>query len=73
MKSTIESVDWNMLNRIVKPEHQYKDVDDPPLEPIRMAWPFKTEEELRILSKWFKAQDRRTKQKELNKIEKALF
>ena len=50
-----------MVDQLVKPEHQYKDLQDPPLDPIRMAWPFKTEEELIILSKWFKQEEKKTK------------
>lgn len=56
-------VDWFLVNQLVAPEHQYLDVKNPPLPHVRMAWPFKTEEELRILSKWFKDEEKKTKKK----------
>jgi len=40
-----------------------REVDHPPLPHVRMAWPFKTEEELRILSKWFTQQEKELKRK----------
>lgn len=52
-----------MVDQLVKPEHQYLDLVDPPLDAIRMAWPFKTEEELKILSKWFKEEEKKLKKK----------
>lgn len=58
-------VDWFLVNQLVAPEHQYLNVKNPPLDNVRMAWPFKTEEELRILSKWFKTQERETKKKQI--------
>lgn len=68
-----DPIDWSIIHKIVDPEHQYREVLDPPLEPVRMAWPFKTEAELRILSKWFKEQARRDKQKEINQVGEALL
>ena len=56
-------VDWFLVNQLVAPEHQYLNVKNPPLDNVRMAWPFKTEEELRILSKWFKDEEKKTKKK----------
>ncbi len=53
-----DTVDWNMINNIVSPNHQYKEVSCPPLDPVRMAWPFKTETELAILSKWYKKEQK---------------
>ncbi len=55
-------VDWAMINNIVQPNHQYKEVSCPPLDPVRMAWPFKTEAELVILSKWFKKEQKLTQE-----------
>lgn len=52
-----------MVDQLVAPEHQYRDVENPPLDSIRMAWPFKTEEELKILSKWFKEEEKKLKKK----------
>lgn len=61
----MNNTDWNIINLIVKPEHQYKEVEGPPLPHIRMAWPFKTEEELKILSKWFKEEEKKLKKKQI--------
>lgn len=60
-----KALDWDLVNRLVAPEYQYRDVVDPPLPHIRMAWPFKTEEELKILSKWFKEQEKLMKKKQI--------
>ena len=60
-------VDWFLVNQLVAPEHQYLDVKEPPLPQVRMAWPFKTEQELRILSKWFKEEEKKTKKKLIEK------
>lgn len=68
-----DTIDWSIINRIVDPEHQYRDVLDPPLDSVRMAWPFKTEEELKIMSKWFKEEAKRVKQKQINQAGEALI
>lgn len=60
-----DTIDWNLINKVVHPDHQYRDVLDPPLPHIRMAWPFKTEEELKILSKWYKEEEKKLKLKQL--------
>lgn len=66
-----------MVDQLVAPEHQYKDVVNPPLPHIRMAWPFKTEEELKILSRWFKEEEKKLKNKQIkehvNKYGEALL
>lgn len=54
-----EVISWDQVNALVKPEYQYRDLENPPLDNIRMAWPFKTEEELRILSEWYKKENER--------------
>lgn len=54
-----EVIDWDQVNALVQPEYQYKELQNPPLDHIRMAWPFKTEEELRILSAWYKREAER--------------
>jgi hypothetical protein len=54
-----------MVDQLVSREHQYLDAANAPLNNIRMAWPFKTEEELVMLSKWFKKQDREVKEKQV--------
>ena len=66
-------VDWFLINQLVAPEHQYKDVVDPPIEAVRMAWPFKTEEEREVIRKWFKRQDKVRKIKMLMESEEAPF
>lgn len=58
-------INWTLVNQLVPKEHQYLNVKEPPLDLVRMAWPFKTEEELRILSKWFREQVRETKKKQM--------
>lgn len=72
-----DTVDWDMINRIVRPEHQYKHVEEPPIPAIRMAWPFKTEEELKILSRWFREEEKKLKKKQIqdhvNKFGKSLL
>ena len=52
-------VDWFLVNQLVAPEHQYQDVVDPPLDAVRMAWPFKTEEERQLIVKWMRKQNKR--------------
>ena len=52
----MSDVNWNMINNLVAKECQYLEAKDAPLDPVRMAWPFKTEEELEALRKWFKKQ-----------------
>lgn len=51
-------VDWSMINNIVDPKHQLKEVKGAPLDPVRMAWPFKTEGELYLLSKWYREEQK---------------
>ena len=64
--------DWALVNQLVKPEHQYLNVEAPPLEAVRMAWPFKTEEEQIKIQKWMRQQNKRRKI-ELLKLEAALL
>ncbi len=60
-----DEVDWETVNNLVKPEHQCKEVKSAPLDPIRMAWPFKTEGELELMRKWFRKEKARiAKQKQ---------
>lgn len=59
-----EIMQW-MVDQLVPQEHQYKDIKEPPLDHVRMAWPFKTEEELRILSKWYKEEEKKLKKKQV--------
>jgi hypothetical protein len=66
-------VDWFLINQLVPKEYQYLDAVDPPLDAVWMAWPFKTEEELKVLSKWFKKQERNAKQKEIEQLGEALL
>ena len=66
-------INWTLVNQLVPKDHQYLDAVDPPLDAIRMAWPFKTEEELKLLSKWFKQQERRIKQKQLEQAGESIL
>lgn len=62
-----EVTQW-MVDQLVSPEVQAQIIENyngPPMDNIRLAWPFKTEEELRILSKWFKQEEQRAKKKAL--------
>jgi len=38
---------------------------DVPLDNVRLAWPFKTEEELRILSQWYRQEEKKIKKKQI--------
>jgi len=38
---------------------------DVPLDNVRLAWPFKTEEELRILSQWYQQEEKKIKKKQI--------
>lgn len=58
-------VDWSLVNKLVAPEHQYRHVKNPPIDPVRMAWPFKTEGELYLLSQWYKKQQKSVKEKQI--------
>jgi len=49
-------IDWCMVNQLVKSEHQYLDAADLPIDPMRMAWPFKTDAERKLIAKWMKKQ-----------------
>jgi hypothetical protein len=49
-------VDWFLINQLVKPEHQYLDATDLPIDSMRMAWPFKTEKERNLIAKWMRKQ-----------------
>lgn len=51
-----------MVNGLVKPEYQFVG-ENPPLHPLRMSWPFKTEEECEVIRRWSKQQRR-----EVNKL-----
>lgn len=58
---TQEMVDW-----LVDPEHQLKAKEDdapPPFDPIRLAWPFKTDEERAAIAKWLRKERIKLKKK----------
>ena len=61
----MSDIDWSIINNIVDPAHQYKQIKHPPLDPVRMAWPFKSEGELYLLSRWFKEQQKAVKEKQI--------
>ena len=65
-------VDWFLVNQLVAPEHQYQDVKDPPLDAVRMAWPFKTEEERKLIIQWMRRQTKARKIK-MMKMDPGLF
>lgn len=64
--------DWFLVNQLVKPEHQYLEVDEPPLDSVRMAWPFKTEEERKLIVKWMRKQNK-VRKIEIAKLGEALL
>lgn len=55
--SEVNVTQW-MVDQLVAPEHQYLDADDPPLDSLRMAWPFKTDEERKEIRKWMRKQSK---------------
>ncbi len=55
------AVDWFLINQLVEPEHQYLDAKDPPLDSLRMAQPFKTDEERKEIRKWMRKQTKARK------------
>jgi len=55
------TVDWFLINQLVEPEHQYLDAENPPLDSLRMAWPFKTDEERKEIRKWMRKQTKTRK------------
>lgn len=64
-------VDWNTVNNLVASEYQYKDANNPPLDPIRMAWPFKTEGELHMLRQWFYQEQLKLKKENIESVGEA--
>ena len=65
-------VTQEMVDQLVAPEHQYLDADDPPLESLRMAWPFKTDKERKLIAKWMRKQTK-VRKIEFSKFEEAPF
>ena len=66
------NVTQEMVDQLVAPEHQYLDADDPPLESLQMAWPFKTDEERKEIRKWMRTQNK-VRKIEFSKFEEAPF
>ena len=66
-----EVTQW-MVDQLVAPEHQYLDADDPPLDSLRMAWPFKTDKERKEIQKWMRKQNK-IRKIEFSKFEEAPF
>ncbi len=56
----LDVTQW-MVDQLVAPEHQYLDANDPPLDSLRMAWPFKTDEERKEIRKWIRKQTKARK------------
>ncbi len=53
----LDVTQW-MVDQLVAPEHQYLDANDLPLDSLRMAWPFKTDEERKEIRKWMRKQNK---------------
>lgn len=66
------NVTQEMVDQLVAPEHQYLDADDPPLESLQMAWPFKTDKERKLIAKWMRKQTK-VRKIEFSKFEEAPF
>lgn len=65
-----------MVDQLVKPEVQKEIIeyyDGVPMDTIRLAWPFKTEEERAVIQKFLKAKYRKERIKKLDKTEEAPF
>jgi len=57
-----------MVDQLVSPEVQAQIIEncqDVPMDNVRLAWPFKTEEELRILSQWYRQEEKKIKKKQI--------
>lgn len=55
-----------MVDQLVRPEVQAeiaKSNEGLNMDPVRLAWPFKTEEELKVLAAWHRKQLREIKKK----------
>ena len=61
-----------VINQLVAPEYQYRDANDPPLDSLRMAWPFKTDKERKLIAKWMRKQTK-VRKIEFSKFEEAPF
>ena len=62
-----EVTQW-MVDQLVKPEVQAevaKAHEGLDMDPVRLAWPFKTEEELKMLAEWHRRQLRDLKKKQI--------
>jgi hypothetical protein len=68
----MNKVTQEMVDQLVAPEHQYCDATNIPLDSLRMAWPFKTDEEREEIRKWMRKQTKARKI-EMMKFEEALF
>ena len=57
-----------MVDQLVKPEVQAEVAhanEGLNMDPVRLAWPFKTEEELKMLAEWHRRQLRDIKKKQI--------
>ena len=62
-----EVTQW-MVDQLVAPEVQAQIIEryeGVPMDNVRLAWPFKTEEELRILSQWYRQEEKKMKKKQI--------
>ena len=72
MEMSEPAVDWFLVNQLVATEHQYRDAKDLPLDSLRMAWPFKTDKERKLIAKWMRKQTK-VRKIEFSKFEEAPF
>lgn len=61
-----------MVENLVAAEYRQDPITKPPLDPVLMAWPFKTDEERAALGKWFAKEQSLIKAKQRNDLGKAL-
>lgn len=69
-------VTQQMVDQLVKPEVQREIIeyyDGVPMDAVRLAWPFKTDEERVVIQKFLKAKYRKERIKKLDKTEEAPF
>lgn len=66
------TVTREMVEKFIAEEYRQAPISEPPLDPVLMAWPFKTDEERAALGRWFAKEQRLIKAKQRNDLGKAL-
>lgn len=61
-----------MVEKFIAEEYRKEPVLEPPLDPVLMAWPFKTDEERAALGKWFARESKAIKDQQRKKLGTAL-